>query len=57
MSNVLNSALPPQKLKPNTRPEHQDSVTHTAQKKREKKRKKKIINFKIKILKIYKRKK
>ena len=29
-SNVLNSALPPQRLRPDTRPEHQDPVSHTA---------------------------
>ena len=41
-SSVLNLALPPQMLRPDTRPEHQDPVSHMAQKKREKKRKKKI---------------
>ena len=40
-SNVLNSALPHQKLRPDTQPEHQDPVSHMAQKKREKKEKKK----------------
>ena len=40
-SNVLNSALPHQTLRPDARPEHQDPVTHTAQKKREKKKRKK----------------
>ena len=39
-TNVLNSALPPQRLRPDPWPEHQDPVSHTAQKKREKKRKK-----------------
>ena len=29
-SSVLNSALPPQRLRPDTRPEHQDPVSHTA---------------------------
>ena len=29
-TNVLNSALPPQWLRPDTWPEHQDSVSHTA---------------------------
>ena len=29
-SNVLNSALPPQRLRPDTRPEHQDPVSHMA---------------------------
>ena len=29
-SNVLNSALPPQRLRPDTQPEHQDPVRHTA---------------------------
>ena len=38
--NVLNSALPPQRLQPDIRPEHQNLVSHTTQKKREKKRKK-----------------
>ena len=38
-TNVLNLALPPQKLKPDTRPEHQDPVSHTAQKTREEKKK------------------
>ena len=53
-STVLNSDLPPQRLRPDTRPEHQDPVSHMAQKKREKKRKKIIIikkkkkNIKIK---------
>ena len=46
--NVLNSALSPQRLRPDTRPEHQDPVSHTAQKKREEKKKEKImINKKI----------
>ena len=39
-SDVLNSALPPQRLRSDTRPEHQDPVRHMAQKKREKKREK-----------------
>ena len=49
MSSVLNSALPPQRLRPDTRLEHQNPVSHMAQKKREKKRKKinkKVINKK-----------
>ena len=29
-SNVLNSALPPQRLRPDGRPEHQDLVSHKA---------------------------
>ena len=29
-SSVLNSALLPQRLRPDTQPEHQDSVSHTA---------------------------
>ena len=29
-SNVLNSALPPQRLRPDSAPEHQDAVSHTA---------------------------
>ena len=40
-TNVLNSDLPPQKLRPDTWPEHQDPVSHTAQNKREKKERKK----------------
>ena len=39
-TNVLISALPPQRHKPDTWPEHQDPVSHMAQKKREKERKK-----------------
>ena len=42
-TNVLNSALPPQRHMPDTQPEHEDPVSHTALKKREKKRKRKII--------------
>ena len=30
MANVLNSALPPQRHRPDTRPEHQDPVSHMA---------------------------
>ena len=47
LSDVLNSALPPQRLRPDSQLEHQDPVSHTAQKKREKKkeRKKKIIQL------------
>ena len=41
--NVLNSALPPHRLRPDTRPEHQDPVSHTAQKKSEEKEKEKKI--------------
>ena len=37
---ILNSDLPPQRHMLGTQPEHQDPVSHTAQKKREKKRKK-----------------
>ena len=40
-TNVLNSALLPQRLRPDTRLEHQDPVSHMAQKKREKKRERK----------------
>ena len=40
-THVLNSALPPQRHMPDTRPEHQDPVSHTAQKKREKKEREK----------------
>ena len=48
-------AFPPQRLRPDTRLEHQDPVCHMAQKKREKKRKKKNFNkmkliIKIKII-------
>ena len=43
MSNVLNLALPPQRLRPDSRLEHQDPVSHTAPKKREDKKKEKII--------------
>ena len=39
LSNILNSAVPPQRLRTDTQPEHQDPVCHTAQKKREKKKK------------------
>ena len=39
-TSVLNSALPPQRHRPDTRLGHQDPVSHMAQKKREKKRKK-----------------
>ena len=37
-SNVLNLAFPLQRLRPDTQPEHQDPVSHTAQKIREKKK-------------------
>ena len=30
MSSVLNSAVPPQRLRPDTQPEHQDPVSRTA---------------------------
>ena len=58
-TNVLNSALPPWSLKPDTRPEHYNPVSHMAQKKREEKRerKKEKINKVIKILKNIKNKK
>ena len=49
-TNVLNSALPPQKHRPDTWLEHQDPVSHTVQKKREKKERKKNNNNKIKII-------
>ena len=39
-TNVLKLALPPQRHRPDTRPEHQDPVSHMAQNKREKKRRK-----------------
>ena len=35
-TSALNAALPPQRHRPDTWPEHQDSVSHVAQKKREK---------------------
>ena len=35
-TNVLNLAVSPQRHRPDTWPEHQDPVSHTAQKKREK---------------------
>ena len=34
-SNVLNSALPPKRLRPDTRPEHQDPVSHMVERGRE----------------------
>ena len=43
-TSVLNSALPPQRHRPDTQPEHEDPVNHIAQKKREIKRKKENIN-------------
>ena len=42
-SSVLNLALPSQRLRSDTRLEHQDPVSHMAQKKRENKRKRKVI--------------
>ena len=39
-SSVLDTALPPWRLRPDTRPEHQDSVSHMAQKKRKRKKEK-----------------
>ena len=38
-TSVLNSALPPQRFRPDTQPEHQDPVSHMAQKKREERKK------------------
>ena len=35
-TSVLNLALPPQRHRPDTQPKHQDPVSHTALKKREK---------------------
>ena len=49
-TNVLNSALPPQGHRPDRWAEHQDPVSHTAQKKSENKRKKE--ENKIKLLKL-----
>ena len=53
-TNVLNLALPPEKHRPDTWPEHQDCVSHTAQKKRKKEqkeaRKEKKKEKKIKLL-------
>ena len=43
-SSVLDSALPPQRLRPNTRLEHQDPASHTAQKKRRREKKQKNQN-------------
>ena len=48
-TNVLNSALPPQRHRPDTQLEHHDPISHTAQKKREKKRNKDIKKNRIKI--------
>ena len=45
-TNVLNLALPPKRLRPDTRLEHQDPVSHKAQKKREEKKKRKEKNIK-----------
>ena len=42
-SSFLNSALPPQRIRPDTQLEHQDPVSHRAQKKSEKNKKKKEI--------------
>ena len=39
-TNVLSSALPPQRHRPDTQSEHQDPVSHRAQKKMEKKERK-----------------
>ena len=41
-SSVLDLALPPWRLRPDPRPEHQDPVSHMAQKKRKKKKGRKI---------------
>ena len=38
-TSVWKSALPPKRLRPDTGPQHQDPVCHTAQKKREGKKK------------------
>ena len=48
-SSVMNSALPPKRLRPDNQPENQHPVSHMAQKKREKKgeRKKNIQYNKI----------
>ena len=40
-SNVLNVALLPQRLRSDTSPEHQDPLSHTAQKKQENKKERK----------------
>ena len=58
-TNVLNSALLPQRLMPDSRPEHQDPVSHSAQnkietKKERMKEKNKIIKIKKILLKIKK---
>ena len=39
LTNVLDLAIPPQRHRPDTQPEHQDPVSHTAQKKSRKERK------------------
>ena len=52
-TNVLNSALPPQRHRPDTRLGHQDPVNYTAQKKREKKTERKKKKIKLnKVIKI-----
>ena len=40
-TNILNLALPPQSLRSDTRLEHEDPVSHTAQRKKEKKKERK----------------
>ena len=40
-TSVLNSALPPKRLRPDTWLEHQDPVSHTVQKKGEKRKERK----------------
>ena len=40
-SSVLDLALPPRRLRPNTQPEHEDPASHMAQKKSAKKQKQK----------------
>ena len=47
-TNVLNSALPPQRHRPDTPPGHLDPFSHMVQEKREKKRKKEKKFIKIK---------
>ena len=48
-SSVLNSSFPPQRLRPDTRLEHQDPVSHMVHKKREEKKKEKKIFKEIKL--------
>ena len=53
-SSFLNLALPPWRLRPDSSLEHQDPVSHTAQKKREKKERKQQVKIVFKLKKIIK---